>query len=174
MVAWPGPEVSPARTAPRSIASGYDRRPTRPTSRDGDEELTCGRGMHRVRPALPYAWVVPLRTRSLRCARDSEVEEERSPALERWPKQPTRLRPSRRRTHEELNAYGTSLVFAELKDPVRAQARARRARRSAGPGALLLDARRGSGRVLRADRRRVGTPPQARAGGRLSNVRDRS
>ena len=48
---------------------------------------------------------------------------------------------------EELNADGTSLVFAELKDPGAKKARALRADRSARPGPLLPDARGRDGRV---------------------------
>ena len=43
---------------------------------------------------------------------------------------------------QELNAAGTFLVFAELKDPVRDQARALSADRAARPSSLLPDARR--------------------------------
>ena len=57
---------------------------------------------------------------------------------------------------EELNAAGTSLVFAELKDPVRDQARALRADRPARPRPFLPDARcRGRGVPCR-DRRGLG------------------
>ena len=57
---------------------------------------------------------------------------------------------------EELNAAGTSLVFAELKDPVRDEARALRADRAARPRPLLPHAEGGGRRLPRTDRHRLG------------------
>ena len=54
---------------------------------------------------------------------------------------------------EELNAAGTFLVFAELKDPVRDEARALRADRPAQSRSLLPHPRRRSRHLLSKDRR---------------------
>ena len=54
-----------------------------------------------------------------------------------------------------LNARGVSLVFAEMKDPVRAEDRAVRAHPHHRPGALPPDPRRGRRGVHAADRREL-------------------
>ena len=69
---------------------------------------------------------------------------------------------------EELNAAGTSLVFAELKDPVRAQARALRADRPARSRPLLPDARRRAGDASAVRPAPTGLRPSTRARSRLT------